>query len=692
MLDALFRPKSVAVVGASAKELTIGNRIIKNLVDFGFKGPIYPINGKVKEIWGVKTYPSILDVPSDVDVAHLAIPATGVPESIEHCGKKGVKFVILNGGGFAEIGPAGAAIEEDCLARAKKFGIRIFGPNCQGIINTDPDARAYCNFTFTKPHAGVVSMVALSGGVAELIHQALAEMGVGTRMYASNGNACDVSIPEIIRYYGDDSGTKAIVLYMEGLKEPEAFLEVTRRIAARKPILAMKAGRSEEGAKAAASHTGGLAKEDIATDLIFEKAGILSFRNEAEMCEAAAAFSSQPIPKGKRVGIITNTGGPAVIATDVLAEGGLSVPSLSDNTKAILKGKLFAEASISNPVDVLATAGADHFRAVMDAMMEEDGIDSIYINFVTPFFVDNDSIARQIVEVNTQRKKPIVCNLMTDRRQWSDTVRILKDGGIPCYAFPGAAARALVALTRYGEIRRRKTGEVRRFADVDRDKVQSIIEGVRAENRRALFAAEVYGALSAYGVPVADWRVVSSGEEAQKAAGEIGFPVAVKVDTAAIVHKSDIRGVALDLPDGRAVRDAVEKIRETTGLPGLKFLVQKCLPAGREVIVGAKAEDGLGHLVMFGLGGIHVEVLKDTVFKLSPVTTTEAEEMANGLKASVLLDGVRGEKGVDKEGLIELIGRISQLVNDVPAIREMDLNPVIAYEDCVVAVDARMSL
>ena len=310
MLDSLFRPKSVAVIGASSKELSIGNRVIKNLIDFGFKGKIYPINPKADEIRGLKAYKSILDCPDGIDVVHMVIPAKFVPQAVEDCGKKGVKNIIINSGGFSEIGPEGEAIEKDFLARAKKYGIRMFGPNCQGIINTDPDIRAYCNFTFTNPDPGYISIVALSGGVAEVIHQAFSAMGVGTRIYASNGNACDVTIPEIIRYLGDDEGTRVIVTYVEGLRDPETFMEVAKEVAAKKPILAMKAGRTREGAKAAASHTGGLAKEDIATDLIFKKAGILGFRDEGELIQAAVAFATQPIPAGNRVGIITNTGGP----------------------------------------------------------------------------------------------------------------------------------------------------------------------------------------------------------------------------------------------------------------------------------------------------------------------------------------------------------------------------------------------
>jgi acyl-CoA synthetase (NDP forming) len=466
MLDSLFSPRSVAVIGASTRELHIGNRIIKNLLDFGFKGPVYPINPKADKIRGIKAYPSILDVPTDVDVVHMVIQARFVPQAIEDCGKKGVKFVILNGGGFAEVGPEGAAIQEDCLTRARAHGIRILGPNCQGIINTDPSVRAYCNFTFTRPDPGAISLVALSGGVAEAIHQAFSEAGIGTRMYASNGNACDITIPEILEYYGEDKGTRVIVLYVEGLRDPTRFLRVATEVAAKKPILAMKAGRTEEGAKAAASHTGGLAKQDIATDLIFEKAGVLSFRDEGELCHAAMAFASQPVPQGNRVGMITNTGGPAVIATDVLVSAGLEIPPLSERAKGVLQENLYPEATIGNPIDVLATAEAEHFRVALDALMDEDQIDSIYINLVTPFFVDTEGIATEIVEVNREGRKPIVCNLMTDKHQWAETLRILREGGVPCYSFPGTAARALVALVRHSETRSREIGEVRRFDDV----------------------------------------------------------------------------------------------------------------------------------------------------------------------------------------------------------------------------------
>jgi acetyltransferase len=692
MLESLFRPKSAAVIGASSKELSIGNRVIKNLMDFGFKGEIYPINPKADEIRGLKAYKSIMDCPDNIDVVHMVIPAKFVPQAMEDCGKKGVKNVIINSGGFSEIGPEGEALENDFMATAKQYGIRVMGPNCQGVINTDPDIRAYCNFTFTMPDPGFISMVALSGGVAEVIHQAFSQMGVGTRIYASNGNACDVTIPDILRYLGDDEGTRVIVTYVEGLRDATTFMEVAREVAAQKPILAMKAGRTMEGAKAAASHTGGLAKEDIATDLIFKKAGILSFRDEGELIQAAVAFASQPIPKGNRVGIITNTGGPAVIATDVMVGAGLTLPPLSDKTQTVLTEALFPEASVNNPVDVLATGPAAHYRACLDAMMADDNFDCVYVNFVTPFFVDNESIAREIVEVSNQQKKPIVCNLMTDKRQWTEVVKILQDGGVPCFALPGEAARAMTALVKYNDIRNRKIGEVETFSDVDQAQGAKIMAAAKAAGKSSLSADEVYSILTAYNIPVADWRLAANAEDAVKAADEIGYPVVIKADAESILHKSDMGGVAVDLADGAAVRAAVEKMQKKFSADDLRFFVQKYLPGGLELIMGAKAEEGLGHAVMFGLGGIYVEIMKDVVFNLTPVASGEAREMLSSIKGSALLEGVRGQKGVDQAKLIEIIQRLSQLLTDLPAIQEMDLNPLMAFEDRVMVVDARIAI
>ncbi len=692
MLDSLFRPKSVAVIGASTKELSIGNRVIRNLVDFGFKGPIFPINPKADEVRGIKAYKSILDAPDNIDVVHMVIPAKFVPMAVEDCGKKGVKNIIINSGGFSEIGPEGDEYEKAFLEKARQYNIRVLGPNCQGIINTDPDVRAYCNFTFTKPDTGHISIVALSGGVAEVIHQGFSAMGVGTRIYASNGNACDITIPEIIQYLGDDDGTRVIVTYVEGLRDPSTFMKVAREVASKKPILAMKAGRTMQGAKAAASHTGGLAKEDLATDLIFKKAGVLTFMDEGELIQAAAAFASQPIPKGNHVGIITNTGGPAVIATDILVGAGAEIPPLSQETETLLKDSLFPEASVNNPVDVLATGNAAHYRTCMDAMLSDDSFDALYINFVTPFFVDTDSIAKEIAAVNQQGRKPMVCNLMTDKKQWAETTKILMQAQVPTYALPGEAARAMTALVRYQDIRTRDIGEPMAFKDVDKNSVSEIL--TRGKNAELTFlpAEDVYAILRSYGIPSANWSMVKTAEQGVAAAENLGYPVVVKADAASIVHKSDMGGVAVNLKNAADVQKTIEEMQDRLKADDLRFLVQKYLPEGLEIILGAKAEPGLGHLIMFGMGGIYVEVLKDVVFNLTPVTSFEAQEMLDSIQLSPILKGVRGQKGIFRNGVTDIIQRLSQLVSDHPMIQELDLNPTLAFEDRVVVVDARISI
>jgi acetyltransferase len=538
-------------------------------------------------------------------------------------------------------------------------------------------------------------VVALSGGVGALIMQALADLGIGQRLYASNGNACDVSISEIIRYYGDDPETRAIILYTEGFSNPREFLETAREVAAKKPILAMKAGRTLQGAKAASSHTGSLAGVDIATELIFEKIGILSFTDEGEMVRAAMAFSSQPIPVGNRVGIITNTGGPAVIATDVLVACGLDVPKLSEKSIARLKETQFPEAALENPVDVVATAGGPQFRAAMEVMLEEELVDSIFINFVTAPFTDTDAVAQEIVAINQLGKKPLVCNFMTNLslERFQKTMDILKAGKVPTYANPSDAAKALGALTTYGRLKQRSIGQPEAFPGVDSARARSIVEQALQAGRSVLSATDVYTIFEAYGIPVAGWGVVENAEDAAAVAEKLGFPVVVKVDCEEIDHKSDMGGVAVNLKDAAAVLATVEDMQKRLGKFGqLRFFVQKFLPGGRELIIGAAAERELGHLVMFGLGGIYVEVLKDVVFKIAPVTRIEASEMLASIKTSALLDGVRGEKGIDKEAVINLIQRVSMLLTDLPMIQEMDMNPIMVFEDGVFAVDGRIRI
>jgi len=687
-LDPLFKPRAVALIGASVKELSIGNVIIKNLLHYQFRGPVYPINPKVNEIRGLKAYPTVLDIPGEVDLAHIVIPPPFVPEEVENCGKKGIKAIIINTAGFKEMGAEGRALEDDFLSRAREYGIRIVGPNCQGIINSDPGINAYCNFTFTYPKPGHISVIAQSGGVGAVIMQAFFDMGIGQRMYASNGNGSDVSITEIISYYGKDDEARAIVLYAESLDNPQEFIAVAKQVTARKPVLAITAGRTDKGAEASRSHIGGLAGS-ISMDLIYKKAGILTFSNQEDLCHAAVALSSQPVPRGNKVGIITNTGGPSVIAIDELVNCGLEIPPLSEKAAEALKVTMLESASIRNPLDVVATAGPGHFKSALEVMMNESQFDSIYLNFVTPPFVDCENVAREIVAGSKAGNKPIVCNYMTDKQQWSGTSKILKDGEIPCFDFAETAARALYSMVRYNGIRSAKEGSVRKFSDVNKDTVQSIIDHARSQKREILLAAEVYRILEAYLVPVSPWKVADNKNSVVATASEIGFPVVIKVDSEKIIHKSDVDGVALNIQDAQEAAKVAETMKKTLG-NGIKFFVQKFLPKGRELIIGAKKEEGVGHIIMFGLGGIFVKVMKDVAFTITPVTDTEAMEMISSIKASQLINGFRGEKGINREKVVEIIQRISMLGTDFPGIKELDLNPLFATGDEICVVDARI--
>ncbi len=688
-LKALFEPTSVALIGASSKEFSIGNVIIKNLLHYQFKGPIYPINQKEDEIRGLKAYKTIFDVPGPIDLVHIVIPPPFVPQEVENCGIKGVKAIIINTAGFKEMGAEGQALEDDFLARAKKYNIRIFGPNCQGIINSDPAFQAYCNFTFTYFKPGAISIVAQSGGVGAVITQALHDMHIGIRLYASNGNASDISITEIIKYYGEDEQTKVIVLYLESLSNTKEFMEVATKVTAKKPILAISAGRTEKGAAASKSHTGGLAG-GITMELIFQKVGILSFSNLEEICHAAMAFSSQPIPKGKNVGMITNTGGPAIIATDELVSCGMTIPPLSDQAKADLKLTMLDAASINNPLDVVATAGATHFKSAIEVMMNEPQIDSIYLTFVTPPFVDCVSVAKEIAAISKLQRKPIVCNYITDKENWKETSKILNEGGIPCFDYPETAAKALSALVNYHDIQSIEQGSIKVFVDIDFENAKTVFDKAKAQNKEVLTAADVYQILEAYRIPIAKWSIANTIEEAVLEAEKIGFPLVIKADSEKIIHKSDVGGVAINIKNVDEVRSVVTNMQQKLQQPDLKFFIQEFLTESRELIIGVKEEEGLGHLIMFGMGGVMVEVYKDVVFKIAPLTDIDAQAMLDNIKSAALLGDFRGKKGIDKGKVIEILQRISALVHDFPQIKELDLNPIFANEKRVCAVDARI--
>ncbi len=689
MLDALFKPKSVAIIGASNNPLSIGHIVMQNLLNHNFKGPIYPINPKSKSIKSFRAYPSVSEVPDDVDLVNISIKNTLVPFVLEDCGKKGVKFAIVHTAGFKEVGEEGLQLERQIVKIAHKYGMRIYGPNSQGIQNSDPEISVYANFTFVPMFPGNISIVAQSGGVGETLKLHLYRIGKGIRMYSSFGNEADVSMNEIIDYYGQDEETKAIMVHIETFKDPAGFLEVASRVTKIKPILALKTGKTSEGTKAVASHTGSLIEQETIADVIFEKAGVLRYHSQQDMIDASIAFSSQPVPKGKRVCIVTNTGGPGIIAVDECMAAGLELARLSPKTKNTLKKLVFQEAIISNPVDVVATAGPEQYGGTVAALLKDSNIDSLLLIFVTAPFVDCEGIARKLGEIGKTSKKPIVCQVITIEK-WQEVIRLIRESGIPVYDYAETAARVLSSMTDYGKIQMRKVPSYKRYKP-KKAQVAQILK--RAKGKGGFLSQkEVFAILESYGIPAVKTAIFKKKEDLPKAAEKISYPLVLKVDAEDIIHKTEAGGVMLNLKDEKALKTAFGKMSRKFAKKKPAFILQEYLEGGKEVILGIKRNEGLQPNLMFGLGGIFVEILKDVQFRLAPLSQEDASEMIRSIKGYPVLSGTRGEKPVDVDSLADILQRLSNLASDFPNIDEMDLNPVLVFEKMkgAVVVDARI--
>jgi len=689
MLDRLFKPRAIAVIGASNNPLSIGYIVIENLRNHDYKGPIYPINPKADEILGLKVYKSVTDVPGEVDLVNISIKNVMVAKVLEECGQKGVKFAIVHSAGFKEVGEEGRKLEREMVETAHRFGMRIYGPNSQGIQNSDPDVSVYANFTFVPMTQGNLSIVAQSGGVGEVFKLHLHEVGMGIRMYASFGNEADVRMNEIIDYYGRDPGTRAILVHIETLSDAREFLEIASRTTKHKPILALKTGRTREGAVAVSSHTGTLVEQDTISDAIFEKSGVIRMPNQDDLIQAGIAFSSQPVPAGPNVALITNTGGPAITAVDELMAGGLKLARLSEATRETLRESLHPEAIVSNPVDVVATATPEHYRITVETLLADPNVDSLFINFVTAPFVDLDGIAERIAEAGQTATKPILCVVMTIEK-WAGLIRRIRSSGIPVYAFPETAARVLIAMTRYGHSRSRVYSPPP-VLEADRTHAAAIL---RDAQPGFMSQSDLFALLEAYGIGCAPSRAAAGPAELAKAAEELGYPVALKIDAPDVVHKTEAGALRLGIGNERELKSAFGELHEKFAAKKPAVIIQKMMPPGKEIIVGFKRDPQAGPLVMFGLGGVFVELMRDATVKLAPLCREEALEMIQGIKAYPLLAGFRGDRGADVEALVDILLRVSNLACDRPEIQEMDLNPVFAYpagqKPVVVDVRARI--
>jgi len=691
MLDALFKPKSVAIIGASNNPLSIGHIVMTNLLNHNFNGPIFPINPKSNFIKSFRAYPSVTDVPDDIDLVNISIKNTLVPAVLEECGKKGVKFAIVHTAGFKEVGAEGQQLEKQIVEIAHKYGMRIYGPNSQGIQNSDPEVSVYANFTFVPMSPGNISIVAQSGGVGETLKLHLYRIGKGIRMYSSFGNEADVSMNEIIDYYGQDEETKVIMVHIETLKDPAGFLEVAKGITQKKPILALKTGKTTEGTKAVASHTGAMVEQETIIDALFKKSGVLRFDTQEDMINAAIAFSNQPVPKRDRVCIVTNTGGPAIIGVDECITAGLRLARLSAQTKETLGKLVFQEAIVSNPVDVVATAGPEQYGGTVNALLKDPNIDSLLLVFVTAPFVDCEGIARKLGEIGKTSEKPIVCQVITIEK-WEEVIRLIREGGIPVYDFAEDAARALSAMTKYGGFIQRKAPTFRQY-QVNRPAADQVMARHRG-TEEFLPPQEIFEILRYYGIPTVISERVEKKGDLDKLAVKIGYPVVLKVDSAEIIHKTEVGGVAVDLKDKPALLFAFDDMSRKFERENPSFILQEHIKGGVEVIMGAKGNEDLQSTLMFGFGGIFVEAIRDVQFRLAPLSEQESFEMISSIKGFAVLEGVRGQKPADIAKLAEILNRLSQLITDFPEIDELDLNPVVALEEGkgAIVVDARMRL
>ena len=698
----LLQPRSVAVIGASRKRKTVGGELFHNLLSERFEGPVYPVNPTAKVVQSVKAYPSISEVPDEVDLAVIAVPSHRVVSTLEECARKGVKAAIVISAGFREVGGDGENLEAELVRIGRENGIRLLGPNCLGVMSSDPKVRLNATFSGTFPEPGPVSFLSQSGALGAVVLDLAARRRIGLSSFVSVGNKCDISGNDLLEYWEEDERTQVILLYLESFGNPRKFVQIARRVGRKKPIVAVKSGRTRAGSRAAASHTGALAGTDIAVDALFHQAGVIRVDTTEELFDTAMLLATQPVPKGRRVAVVTNAGGPGILATDACESRGLELASFSEQTIEGLRSFLPPEASLRNPVDMIASATADHYRRAVEIVLADPSVDSMVAIFVPPLMIETRDVANAIGEAAAGPDKPVVtCYMGTHGFTEGLGSGAGGEAQIPSYRFPEAAAKALSRATKYGEWVRVADSPVPRVC-VDCELAGNTVGACRDSlavelEPMWLDASDVPRLLAAYGIVTPESAVATSPEQAADLAEEMGFPVALKVVSDRVIHKTDIGGVILDRRDRKEVRQGFERIVAKAWERDLSdsvqgVMVQRYLEEGIEAVVGVTQDPSFGPLIMFGLGGAYVELVRDVVFRLHPLTNHDIGEMIHGVRASKLLEGYGGGPPGDEEALRDLLAKVSQMVEEIPELLEMDLNPVKILppgQGCVV-VDARM--
>ena len=695
MLEAFFNPQSVAVIGASRAKEKLGHGVLANLIEYGYPGQIYPINPKADEILGLKCYPSVLDVPGPIDLAIVVIPAQFVAAVLEECGQKGVKGVVIISAGFREAGREGVKRERKIVDIAKRYKMRLVGPNCLGIIDTVCPLNA--SFAAGMPPKGTIAFMSQSGALCTAILDWALAAGIGFSHFVSLGNKADVAEVDLLEAWENDPHSNVILTYIEGLPAGRKFMEVARRVTRRIPVIAVKAGTTSAGSRAVSSHTGSLAGSERAYEAAFRQSGVLRAESIQHLFDYSLAFAYQPVLRGKRIAIVTNAGGPGVMATDALEREGLSLTSLSRDTIEFLRTHLPPAAHIYNPVDVLGDALADRYGLALEAVLKDKNVDGVIVILTPQVMTEIEETARLVGEIAARYDKPVLGCFMGEAKV-SAGIKILNEHKIPNYPFPERAVGAMRAMMDYRRWLERPPLKVEEF-EVDREKVKEIFAQVRAEGRVTIGDAEAREIMQAYGIPIPQSKLARTPEEAVEIAEEIGYPVVMKVASPDILHKTDIGGVKLNIASATDVRDAFDLLvyRATRFMPDAEIwgcLVQEMVKEAKEVIVGMNCDPQFGPLVMFGLGGIYVEALRDVSFRVAPFSRQEAEEMIREIRSYELLKGVRGERPADIAAIVDCLLRVSQLATDFPEIVELDINPLMVKEagGGAVAVDMRLVL
>lgn len=695
MLDNFFNPKSIAIIGASRTPGKVGHDILKNIIQYGYDGTVYPINPDAPEILGKKSYSSILNVPDKIDLAVVIVPSRNVIEIIEQCGDKKIDSAIVITTGFKESGIEGAKIESELVRKASDYGIRFIGPNCLGVIDTHSKMNA--SFAAGMPSRGGIGFFSQSGALCLAVLDRALPDGIGFSKFISMGNKADISDTDIMLALAEDENTKVILGYIEGLSDGRRFMEVAAGISKKKPLIILKSGITSSGAKAASSHTGALAGREAAFDSAFRQSGIIRAHTINELFNYAIAFANQPLPKGPNTVIVTNSGGPGILAADACDKSDLQLNPLPKDIVDELRTFLPPAASFYNPVDILGDSGADRYEKALTTILKDERINGAIVLLTPTAVIDVEEAARAVVNVSRLIDRPILASFMGKQRVEPGTKALMKYG-VPNYSYPEEAVLSLNAMYRYHLWSQTPEKTYPEFNGL-REKAAPVFEGVRKENRDRLYEMEVHDVLCSYGFRQPKSLFATTPEEAVAAAKGIGCPVVMKIISPQISHKSDIGGVRINLNSKKDVENAffditthVRNIMPAAHISGV--MIQEMIPKGKEVIMGITHDPQFGHMIMFGLGGIYVEVLKDISFRIVPLSREDAHEMIRETKTFPLLRGVRGEAEADIEAIEKSLLMLSQMALDFPQIIEADINPLLVMRrgEGSVAIDARFTI